>query len=119
MNPNGYVLNAATAPAPDYLVLHRVDCLHLTGDLPWTTTDASKAPLSHDCSARAVHFRCPGYHQPPGGGAAANSTANDLDTRIQVLEIVLVAADDLGLVLMGGDDDRRVNHVTRVRVAAV
>jgi len=38
----GYVLNASRGPSAKYLMMHRVNCIHLTGDLPWTTTDQSK-----------------------------------------------------------------------------
>ncbi len=37
----------------EYLMLHRVGCLHLTGDLPWTTTDKCKIcpPTTDDIDA--------------------------------------------------------------------
>lgn len=46
----GYVLNAARKPSAHYLMLHRVPCMHLEGDVPWTTTDQSKvcSPTKED-----------------------------------------------------------------------
>ena len=39
---HGYVLNAEQTPSARYLILHKVPCRHLEGDVPWTTTDQCK-----------------------------------------------------------------------------
>ena len=38
----GYVLNADRRPSDRYLMLHRVPCPHLEGNLQWTTSGYSK-----------------------------------------------------------------------------
>lgn len=49
-NFHGYVLNAEKKPSDKYLMLHRVPCVHLEGDLRWTTTDQCKvcSPTKED-----------------------------------------------------------------------
>lgn len=37
-HPRGYVVNAHRTPSPEYLKLHRAQCVHITRLLPGSTT---------------------------------------------------------------------------------
>ena len=43
-HPRGFVVNSNREPDPDYLVLHRANCIHITTEARtnWTTTDFVK-----------------------------------------------------------------------------